>query len=113
MSHRAGKYFGASISSKIAHTSCQVQKWLGITLFGQAGVALGMAATITQRMGPDGNLIRSIVLLGVMIYELLGPSLTQYALIQAGEIKPKTGQPALGPDFAADPVSEPATVSGQ
>lgn len=84
-----GKYCGAAISSKIAHSPANVQKWLGITLFPQAGVALGMAATVAARMGAEGALIRNIVLLGVMVYELLGPSLTKYALTKAGEIKPK------------------------
>lgn len=84
-----GKYYGARISSTIAHSSKNVRKWLGITLFPQAGVALGMAATVGARMGADGMMIRNVVLFGVMIYELLGPSLTKYTLIQAGEIKPK------------------------
>lgn len=85
----AGKYFGAAISSKAAHSPALVQKWLGITLFPQAGVALGMAATVGARMGAEGALIRNIVLLGVMVYELTGPSLTKFALTKAGEIKPK------------------------
>ena len=90
-----GKYIGAAISSKIAHSPAMVQKWLGITLFPQAGVALGMAATVAARMGAEGALIRNIVLLGVMVYELLGPSLTKYALTKAGEIKPKNQRQAI------------------
>lgn len=86
----AGKYFGAAISSKMAHSPAVVQKWLGITLFPQAGVALGMAATVAARMGAEGDMIRNIVLLGVLVYELAGPSLTKYALTKAGEIKPIT-----------------------
>ena len=89
VSRCVGKYFGARFSSQMAHSSKTVQKWLGITLFPQAGVALGMAATVGQRMGAEGQLIRNIVLLGVMIYELAGPSLTKYALTQAGEIQSK------------------------
>ena len=89
VSRCVGKYFGARFSSQMAHSSKTVQKWLGITLFPQAGVALGMAETVGQRMGAEGQLIRNIVLLGVMIYELAGPSLTKYALTQAGEIQSK------------------------
>lgn len=111
ISRCVGKYFGASISSKIAHTPPEVQKWLGITLFPQAGVALGMAATVAQRMGAEGNLIRSIVLLGVMIYELLGPSLTKYALTQAGEIQPKSKQSALAGQPVGDEEAKPAAAS--
>lgn len=89
ISRCAGKYFGAQISSSIAHSPATVRRWLGITLFPQAGVALGMAATVGSRMGADGAMIRNVVLFGVLIYELLGPSLTKYALTQAGEIHPK------------------------
>ena len=46
-------------------------------------------------MGAEGALIRNIVLLGVMVYELLGPSLTKYALTKAGEIKPKNQRQAI------------------
>ena len=65
-----------------------VVKYLGITLFPQAGVALGMVNS-AQVLGPDhGSLIRNVILLSVLIYELVGPSLTRMALIKAGEIEP-------------------------
>ena len=37
----------------------------------------------------DGAVVRSVVLFGVLIYELVGPALTKYALTAAGEIKPE------------------------
>ena len=60
---------------------------MGITLFPQAGVALGMCATAMQ-LGAEGNLIRNITLFAVLIYELVGPLLTRQALTLAGDIKP-------------------------
>lgn len=80
----AGKYFGADISCAIAHTDPVVRKWLGVTLFPQAGVALGMCVTAATL--PDGALIRNIVLMGVLIYELFGPLLTKLALTRSGDI---------------------------
>ncbi len=68
-----GKWMGASISSKCMKCSPSVQKWLGITLLPQAGVALGMSVTVAQTLGADGELIRNIVLFGVLIYELIAP----------------------------------------
>ena len=83
-----GKYFGAHISSSMAHSPETVRKYLGITLFPQAGVALGMCATAQRLMGGDeGSLIRSIVLFSVLVYELVGPSLTKMALTKAGDIQ--------------------------
>lgn len=84
-----GKYFGARFSAHITHCPASVRSYLGITLFPQAGVALGMAATVAERMGAEGAMIRNVVLFGVLIYELFGPSLTKWALTKAGEIKPK------------------------
>jgi len=85
-----GKYFGARMSAKMMSCDENIQKYLGITLFPQAGVALGMSAIVLQTMGSEGILIRNIVLFGVLIYELFGPVLTKMALTRAGEIKEKT-----------------------
>ena len=84
-----GNWMGASISSKCMKCSPSVQKWLGITLLPQAGVALGMSVTVAQTLGADGELIRNIVLFGVLIYELIGPAMTRIALIHSGDIQPK------------------------
>ncbi len=82
-----GKYFGARWSCQIAKSSPQVTKWLGITLFPQAGVALGMC-TVVAPWGEQGQLIRNIILFSVLIYELFGPVMTKHALTQAGDIQP-------------------------
>ena len=82
-----GKYFGALGSAKLVKCEPQICKYLGITLLPQAGVALGMCTTAMQ-LGEEGNLIRNIVLFAVLIYELVGPLLTRWALQKAGEIKP-------------------------
>lgn len=82
-----GKYLGTLASAKITKCSPQICKYLGITLFPQAGVALGMCATAMQ-LGEQGSLIRNITLFAVLIYELVGPLLTRMALTAAGEIKP-------------------------
>ena len=83
-----GKYFGAGWSSTLVHSPEPVRKWLGITLFPQAGVALGMCATAYRVLGgAEGTLIRNIVLFSVLVYELVGPSLTKMALTKAGDIK--------------------------
>jgi len=90
----AGKIIGASISAKATHCEPKICKYLGITLLPQAGVALGMSLTVSQELGEQGMLMRNIVLFGVLIYELVGPTLTKIALTKAGEIVPKTA-PAL------------------
>ena len=88
ISRCVGKYFGTLASAKITSCDSNICKYLGITLFPQAGVALGMCATAMQ-LGAQGELIRNITLFAVLIYELVGPLLTRQALQAAGEIAPK------------------------
>lgn len=83
-----GKYFGAAFSAKATNCSPEICKYLGITLFPQAGVALGMCATAMQ-LGEQGNLIRNITLFAVLVYELVGPLMTKMALTAAGDITEK------------------------
>jgi len=84
-----GKYVGARFSCQITHRDAAVRDYLGITLLPQAGVALGMSAQVGQAMGETGAMIRNVVLFGVLIYELVGPTLTKLALTAAGDIQPK------------------------
>ena len=82
-----GKYVGTLFSAKATKCAPQICKYLGITLFPQAGVALGMCTT-AMALGEQGNLIRNITLFAVLIYELVGPLLTKMALTAAGDIQP-------------------------
>ncbi len=84
-----GKYFGAYASAKFMGCDESIVKYLGITLFPQAGVALGMSVTAMQLGSYEGGLIRNIILFSVLIYELVGPMLTKMVLIRAGEIIPE------------------------
>ena len=86
----AGKILGAGISSRFMKCPPTVCRYLGITLLPQAGVALGMSATVAADFGAEGAIMRNIVLFSVLIYELVGPILTKQALSAAGEITPKT-----------------------
>ncbi|MCF0111758.1 MAG: cation:proton antiporter [Erysipelotrichaceae bacterium] len=85
ISRSCGKIFGSYLSSKQTHCSESIQKHLGITLLPQAGVALGMALTATALR--DGAIVRSVVLFSVLVYELVGPTLTKKSLLAAGEIQ--------------------------
>ena len=83
----AGKYYGAAVSCRLTKQSKPISDNLGITLLPQAGVALGMALTAATL--PDGALARNVVLFSVLVYELVGPSLTKRSLLAVGEIKPE------------------------
>ena len=89
ISRSAGKIFGATASARLTRCESSICKYLGITLLPQAGVALGMSVTVAAQFGEAGAIIRNIVLFSVLIYELVGPIMTKWALTKAGEIKPK------------------------
>ena len=91
-----GKYYGAYGSAKLMKCEPNVTKYLGVTLFPQAGVALGMSIIAAEKMGEQGSLVRNIVLFSVLVYELVGPMLTKLALQAAGEIKPEGKKSARG-----------------
>ncbi len=90
-----GKYYGASLSARFSKAPETVKKYLGITLFPQAGVALGMAiktieyCSTVPNASNIGLLVQNIILFSVLIYELIGPYLTKISLVKAGEIDPE------------------------
>ena len=83
-----GKYSGAYVSAKISGCDEKIVKYLGITLLPQAGVALGMAMK-AKAFGEIGDMVSTITLFAVLIYELVGPALTKTALLRAGDIDPE------------------------
>ena len=86
VSRSAGKIGGSWCSCRLTRCSDTIQKYLGITLLPQAGVALGMALTASNLA--DGEIVRNVVLFSVLVYELVGPTLTKLSLTAAGEIDP-------------------------
>ena len=98
LSRCLGKYYGADLSATMVKAEPNVRKYLGITLFPQAGVALGMALKVSEycsefvnkpAITQIGVIVNNIILFSVLIYELIGPFLTKVALTKAGEVDPE------------------------
>ena len=89
----AGKYFGARYSSQLTGCDKHIVDYLGVTLLPQAGVALGMVSTVANDEMLGGTTIAStvrfVILFSVLVYEMVGPVLTKWALTKAGDITPK------------------------
>ncbi len=113
LSRAAGKYFGAMGSAKLTGCDEKIQKYLGITLLPQAGVALGMSAIVIQNFPKEGELVRSIVLFSVLVLELVGPVLTKWALTRAGDIKEKTTEGFNREKFLAEQAQKEAAEKAQ
>ena len=88
-----GKWAGAFTGASITHSEEKVKKYLGFALVPQAGVAIGLSTTAcklfneTPGMEETGNLILAIILTSTLVYELIGPFASKFALTKAGEIK--------------------------
>ncbi len=91
LTRSAGKYIGNYAPCKLMKCDPRVSSNLGIAMLPQAGVALGMAAIAFEGLAnkADGAFIRSIILFGVLIFEIVCPMLSKIALTRAGDINPE------------------------
>ncbi len=87
-----GKWMGAFMGASISRCEPQVKKYLGFALIPQAGVAIGLATTSSvlfsakEETQAVGALIIAIILTSTLVYELIGPMVSKFALNKAGEI---------------------------
>jgi len=87
----AGKYFGVLAGAAITKAPIEVKKYLGLCMFPQAGVAIGLVlfietspffASASADTAGMMNLITSVVLFSVFINELVGPPLSKLGLVK-------------------------------
>ncbi|MDD5064169.1 MAG: cation:proton antiporter [Phycisphaerae bacterium] len=82
----AGKVAGARLGARISNASGSIRKYLGLGLVPQAGVALGCALVAKSDFPNIGGMIFTTIVATTVVYELVGPLCTKYALQKAGEI---------------------------
>ena len=81
-----GKCLGTTAGAIMVKADKNIRNYLGFTLLPQAGVAIGMATLTVGRFPELGSLISTVVLAGVLVFELFGPIITKWALTRSGEI---------------------------
>jgi Kef-type K+ transport system membrane component KefB len=93
-----GKISGAYFGAKISNSGVVIQKYLGMTLLSQAGVAVGLALSIASKvsnLGTEGAYIEKTIITTIitttLVVQLIGPILTKLAIFRAGEAKNKYG----------------------
>lgn len=80
-----GKYFGSMFFSRFTTVNKKVRRYLGLGLFPQAGIAIGLA-TIAERSIPNvSGAITGVVLAGAVFFEIFGPIIAERAFKSAGE----------------------------
>ncbi len=82
----SGKIAGVYLGGTISRASKMVRRYLGLGLAPQAGVALGCALIAKSEFPQVGGLIFTTIIATTIIYELIGPLFTKFALERAGEI---------------------------
>lgn len=81
-----GKIAGAYVGAVVAKAPDKVKKYTGICLFPQGGVAIGMLVAISTMFPNDeAKLVQTIVLAGILIFELFGPVLFKKTIEKIGE----------------------------
>lgn len=83
----AGKLLGASLGGYLSRAPRLVRKYLGFGLVPQAGVALGLALIAKVEFSPQGRIVFTTIIITTIVYELIGPFFTKFALSKAGEIE--------------------------
>jgi len=85
----AGKITGVWVGSKISNADENIGKHLGIALFPQAGIAIGLALSLQEITDFEiiAPVILNIIIATTMIHELIGPFLTKSILIKYCKIK--------------------------
>lgn len=83
-----GKMLAASLAMRLAEATDRVRRNLGLALIPQAGVAVGLVIVIQgdPAYAHMSGLFSAIVLSVVTVNEIVGPILTRFALVRAGEV---------------------------
>ncbi len=88
----SGKTVGSFVGARISGADENVQKYLGLCLLPQGGVAVGLSIQALQdfkAFGPAGVhlglLAVNVIAATTFILELIGPPTTRFAIIRAGE----------------------------
>lgn len=61
--------------------------WMGLALMPQAGVAVGMALVASQELPSAKETLLPIAIASTVLFELIGPPLTRFALVRGGEVQ--------------------------
>lgn len=82
-----GKFIGAYISAKAVKAEKTVQKYLGYALFPQGGISIGLSVIVKQQLPADLAIkITTIIMCGVLFFEISGPIFAKFAISKANEI---------------------------
>ena len=80
-----GRIGGAYAGAVIAGAEDSIKRYMGLALMAQAGVAIGLAMMAKVNLPHTGGAILNTIIATTVIYEILGPIATRYALVKSGD----------------------------
>jgi Kef-type K+ transport system membrane component KefB len=86
LARSVGLIIGGGMSARLANAPSVIQSHIGWCLLPQAGVALGLALLVSERLPNVGEIILPLILATTIVFELIGPLITRWHLRKAGEI---------------------------
>ena len=89
----AGKFLGSRLGARRTTLPGQVKNLLGFGLMSQAGLAVGLALTITRRFPELAPSVVTVVLAAVAVNEMVGPLSARLAISRSGESQPRKLKP--------------------
>ena len=98
-----GKLAGARYAARRTRFPGTVQRLLGVSLFAQAGLAVGLVIVTRQRFPDIAPTVTTVVLGAVIVFEIVGPLAAKFALDRSGESRPQEMPELL-------PVDDPAAA---
>lgn len=87
-----GKWIGTVSGATLAKSDTKIKKYTTWTLLPQGGIVIGLALTLQNKpaFSDYADLIEGIVIISSILYEIIGPVTTKYALEKAGESEVKS-----------------------
>ncbi len=87
ISRLVGKQLGALIGAKISRAPEKITRYLGLALFPQAGVTIGLILAAQDIFSePLAEILLNVVVGSVILNEIISPPLVKFCLRKAGEI---------------------------
>ncbi|MEG0076631.1 cation:proton antiporter [Anaerorhabdus sp.] len=83
-----GKYLGTAIGCRLMNMPKTYEKYMGLAMIPQAGVAIGLAFLAERLLPPEmGTVLLTIILSSSVLYEMVGPACAKLSFILAGLIE--------------------------
>jgi len=71
------------IGGRLGGAPRKTRRWMGVALLPQAGIAIGMALLAGQHFPAVQDTVVSVVLSATVVFEILGPIATRWAVLRA------------------------------